>query len=77
LDYSALKTLARNSIHYSFLKGNSLWKDSSYRQTRVCNDADFPVAGEACQRFLNTHDKARVEWKLEKQFKVFEQGGWQ
>lgn len=77
LDYSALKTLARNSIHYSFLKGNSLWKDSSYRQTRVCNDADFPIAGEACQRFLNTHDKARVEWKLEKQFKVFEQGGWQ
>ncbi len=72
LDYSALKVLARNSIHYSFLTGGSLWTDSSYRQMQACGDGDFPVANDACQRFLNTHDKARVEWKLEKQFRAFE-----
>ncbi len=76
LDYPALKTLARNSIRYSFLTGESLWTDSSYRQMHACDESDFPVARATCQHFLNTHDKARVEWKLEKQFKVFEQGGW-
>ena len=72
LDYPALKTVARNSIHYSFLAGESLWADSSYRAMKTCDHHDFPVAQSTCQHFLDTHDKARVEWKLEQQFRAFE-----
>ncbi len=76
LGYPELKVLARNSIHYAFLSGNSLWSDNSYRQMKTCGNADFLEATSACKQFLNANDKARVEWKLEQQFRVFEKGGW-
>lgn len=76
LGYPELKTLARNSVHYSFLRGDSLWADPAYRQMQSCSNADFPAAGAACQRFLDGNDKAKQEWRLEKQFRAFENGGW-
>lgn len=76
LGYPELKTLARNSVHYAFLSGSSLWGDQSYRQMKTCGDADFPEARPACKQFLDANDKARVEWKLEQQFRTFEKGGW-
>lgn len=77
LSYPDLKTLARNSIHYSFLKGASLWPTRGYRQMQpVCNKADIAEPDASCQQFLKANDKAAVEWRLEKQFRTFENGSW-
>jgi adenosine deaminase/adenosine deaminase CECR1 len=77
LSYPDLKTLARNSIHYAFLKGESLWANPSYGQLKpACHNADFAQVSASCQQFLEANDKAEAEWKLEKQFRVFENGAW-
>lgn len=77
LSYPELKTLARNSIHYAFLRGESLWADQAYRQMKpACTSTDFAQASAACQQFLDANDKAEVEWQLEKQFRSFEGGSW-
>lgn len=77
LSYPDLKTLARNSIHYAFLKGESLWTNPTYRQMQpVCNKADVAELSASCQQFLNANDRAKVEWTLEKQFLAFENGSW-
>ncbi|WGZ95316.1 MAG: hypothetical protein QJT81_04845 [Candidatus Thiothrix putei] len=77
LSYPDLKTLARNSIHYAFLKGESLWANPTYRQMQpACNKVDVAELSASCQQFLNANDKAKVEWTLEKQFRAFENGSW-
>lgn len=77
LSYPDLKTLARNSIHYAFLKGQSLWASPAYSQMQpACRNSDFAKPGASCQQFLDANDKAEVEWKLEQQFRAFENGAW-
>lgn len=73
--YLTLKQLARNSIHYSFLPGASLWQDAYYRHP-VCVCQNSLRTGHlslSCQRFLDRNEKADSEWKLEQQFSDFEQ----
>ena len=77
LSYPDLKTLARNSIHYSFLRGDSLWTDATYRNKQAaCRGGDTDKNSETCQQFLKANDKAKVEWQLEQQFNQFENNGW-
>lgn len=77
LSYPDLKTLARNSIHYAFLDGASLWSNPTYRQMQTaCNKADLAKPSASCQQFLDANDKAKVEWTLERQFRAFENGNW-
>jgi adenosine deaminase len=61
LSYADLKRLARQSLEYSFLPGKSL------SDAHVC-----AAASPACEKFLEANERARVQWKLEQQFAVFE-----
>lgn len=73
--YPTLKTFARNSIFYSFLPGHNLWLDDQYRTiVPACANNAFnanPIS-ERCQKFLNSNEKAHLQWTLEKQFLLFE-----
>jgi hypothetical protein len=73
LSYGDLKTLVRNSLEYSFLPGRSLWDATApYRLDPAC------VRGEtaACTSLLNDSEKARLQWRLEGEFKAFEATAW-
>jgi adenosine deaminase/adenosine deaminase CECR1 len=77
LSYPELKTLARNSIRYSFLAGENLWTDGSYRQLNpACQQATADNIKDSCKRFLDKNDKAKIQWKLEEQFNAFENSEW-
>ena len=67
LRYQHLKELSRNSLTYSFLPGNSLWKmddcvglKEGSQPTKACMDQ---IAGS---------EKAQLQWKLEQAYRVFE-----
>jgi hypothetical protein len=68
LTYDDLETLARNSLEYSFLAGDSLWASASpYVLAPPCAEAE-PTAPEppaACRTLLAASDKAREQWRLE------------
>jgi adenosine deaminase len=75
LTYPDLKEIARNSIEYSFLPGDSLWRDHDYRQpqpacaTSLTGDRD---ADTACAALLAASPKAQQQWRLEERFHRFE-----
>ena len=75
LGYGQLKTMARNSLQYAFLSGASLWVDPK-RFTPVNQCAKDILIGSsisnACKQFLAASEKARLKWKLEEEFKSFE-----
>jgi adenosine deaminase len=73
--YADLKKMARASLTYSFLPGESLWRNTQTVQKTAACAADRPKPGEpsaACGRFLSANEKARAEWELEKAFAEFE-----
>ncbi len=75
LSYPELKKFARASLEYSFLPGESLWKDSSKYMRAVACGSDNPAAAKTspqCSRLLESSEKARQEWALEKAFSEFE-----
>jgi hypothetical protein len=75
LGYAQLKTMARNSLHFAFLPGPSLWSDSRKFVTVSQCQNDQPTGGpvsNACKQFLASSEKARLQWKLEEEFKSFE-----
>jgi adenosine deaminase len=68
LGYAALKRAARNSLHYSFLEGSSLWTDGSYKTVvKACR-----TEGAACTSYLDANPKARQQWHHEKRLREFE-----
>jgi hypothetical protein len=69
LGYPQLKTMARNSVQFAFLPGPSLWADSKKFITIAACKNDL---SNACKQFLATSEKARLQWKLEEEFKSFE-----
>jgi adenosine deaminase len=73
LGYRDMKQLARNSLTYSFLPGQSLWKPgASPERVSVCaGDAGGQPAPD-CQAFLDASEKARMQWALERAFDQFE-----
>ncbi|HYC89282.1 MAG TPA: adenosine deaminase [Thermoanaerobaculia bacterium] len=62
MTYADLKRFARNSIEYSFLEGMSLWS------TEACRDE----SSAACRTFLEGSAKARVQMRLERRLREFE-----
>ncbi|WP_445619710.1 adenosine deaminase family protein [Kushneria sp. Sum13] len=75
LDYPALKQMARNSLEYSFLTGESLWAQGKTGETRVaaCQDATLDAAPEGdCGRLIEQSDRARLQWQLEQHLAAFE-----
>ena len=75
LSYLDLKGMARQSLEHSFLLGASLWENAhQFRSVTACGvDAarnSRPSTG--CQKFLDSSEKARLEWQLEEDFAKFE-----
>lgn len=78
LTYLQLKKMARTSLEHSFLPGASLWRDGTDFVVSQCVK-DVAGAGPrsvACDRFLQSSEKARLQWTLEKQFADFEARSW-
>jgi adenosine deaminase len=75
LDYVQLKTMARNSLTYSFIDGQSLWSEArKFAPVPQCarDLGAMKSSADACRQFLGGSEKARLQWKLEEQFKAFE-----
>ena len=75
LGYVQLKMMARNSLQYAFLSGSSLWTDAK-RFTPVAQCVkDVPGKSSmstGCRQYLSASDKASLQWKLEEEFRAFE-----
>jgi adenosine deaminase len=80
LDYATLKHMVRDSLEHSFLPGASLWTTSPaagpehFTMISTCSHEALrpePFSG-ACRRFLDSSDRARIEWKEEVEFSRFE-----
>lgn len=75
LGYRQLKAMARNSLQYSFLPGASLWADAGrFVPAPPCAravSAGGPMTS-ACRQFLDSSEKARLQWKLEEEFRGLE-----
>jgi adenosine deaminase len=78
LGYVELKTLARNSLEYAFLPGDSLWRATApFAPHEVCTGAlGGTDPAPSCRDFLAQSEKARAQWRLEAEFAAFEAMGW-
>lgn len=75
LGYLQLKNMARNSLQFAFIAGDSLWSDSHrfVPVTRCAKDLGaLKPTSSGCREFLDKSEKARLQWKLEEQFMAFE-----
>jgi hypothetical protein len=75
LGYLQLKTMARNSLHYAFIAGESLWSDRrKFVPVVPCarDVEEMKVNSNSCKQFLAGNEKARLQWQLEQDFNVFE-----
>jgi adenosine deaminase len=70
ISYKDLKRMARNSLEHSFLPGASLWSDA--KNFRVVSQCAGMKAAAACQKFLDGSERAREQWKLERELDRFE-----
>ncbi len=79
LSYSELKRMARTSLEHAFIAGGSLWSDGkTFVPVKDCGSAlTGGTASAACQALLDSSDKARLQLKLEQQFREFEGKKWQ
>jgi len=67
--------MARTSLEHAFIGGASLWRDGkTFAVVKECAGVTQPSA--ACQRFLDGSEKARLQWKLEREFGQFEASAW-
>ncbi len=79
LSYADLKRMARASLEHSFIPGDSLWSGGSgSRHPAPCSKAetsgknsDDRVSAK-CRQFIQTSERARVQWQLETAFAAFE-----
>jgi adenosine deaminase len=74
LKYQDLKKFARNSLEYSFLPGESLWKSrKSYEMKSECAGVEsMSNSRPACEQLLKNNPKAEAELKLELTLDEFE-----
>ena len=69
LSYEQLKQIARNSLEYSFVEGESLFTNHDYDQVASqCDHEDSAL----CSSFLAGNTKARLQRQLEQRFRDFE-----
>jgi adenosine deaminase len=68
LSYFTLKQMARNSLTYSFLPGDSLWTSATCQDQALGGDHPSP----ACRHLLDSSTKAAAQWELERRLHAFE-----
>jgi adenosine deaminase len=75
LSYAELKRMARTSLEHAFISGGSLWSEgTTFTPIRDCAAAlSASTPSPACQKFLDSSEKARLQLKLEQQFRQFEE----
>ena len=76
LGYLQLKTLARNSLQYAFIAGESLWSDGrKFTPVAQCaRDVEDMKLSNSCRQFVAGSEKARLQWQLEQDLDAFERG---
>ncbi|HET6977489.1 MAG TPA: hypothetical protein VFI24_14255 [Pyrinomonadaceae bacterium] len=75
LGYVQLKTMARTSLQYAFIGGQSLWSDArKFVPVSQCGrDVEtIKLTSNSCREFLNGSEKAKLQWQLEQDFNAFE-----
>jgi adenosine deaminase len=75
LSYIDLKKFARAGLAFSFLPGESIWKDSATGVRASACATDKPSSAKpsaGCVALLAASEKAQQEWALEKAFSQFE-----
>jgi hypothetical protein len=76
LGYLQLKRMARTSLQYAFISGVSLWSNTkdTFEMVPQCRPADLENKNlpSICQEFLDSSERASLQWKLEKAFRSFE-----
>jgi hypothetical protein len=74
LKYQDLKKFARASLEYSFLPGESLWKNKkSYEMKSACAGVESMSSSRpACEQLFKNNPKAEAELKLELTLDEFE-----
>jgi len=75
LGYLQLKTMARTSLQFAFISGAGLWSDAhKFTPVAQCvtDVAALKVASPDCQKFMDGSEKAKLQWRLEEQFRAFE-----
>jgi adenosine deaminase len=76
LTYADLKQMVRTSIEHSFLAGASLWRDRDRFSRPVVSCAQDTLGtahpSQACAGFLQSSERARQQWELERRFREFE-----
>jgi adenosine deaminase len=75
LGYLQLKTMARNSLQYAFIAGESLWSDGrKFAPVAQCarDVEEMKLTSNSCRQFLGGSEKSRLQWQLEEDFNAFE-----
>jgi len=75
LGYIQLKTMARTSLQYAFIAGESLWSNSrTFVPVAQCarDVEDMKLVSDTCRQFLASSEKGRLQWQLEQDFDTFE-----
>ena len=75
LGYMQLKTMARNSLQYAFIAGESLWSDGrKFVPAGKCarDVAEQKLSTDGCRQFVAANEKAKLQWQLEQDFNAFE-----
>jgi hypothetical protein len=71
LKYTDLKRMARHSLEYAFLSGESLWADAArFRRATPCagDRAEEAQVSAICRQLLERSQRARLQWDLERAF---------
>jgi len=76
IKYKDFKKFVRNSIEYSFLQGRSIWASKGDYSKLVAECSRCSLGSKnpdaKCKAFLDSSEKARIEWKLEGDLAAFE-----
>lgn len=74
LSYPVIKQIVRNSLEFSFLPGQSLWTDSTYKNAVAPCSAGrrSEKPSSTCENFLAHSERARLQWNLEAELDRFE-----
>ncbi len=76
LRYADLKQMVRTSLEHAFLPGDSLWRESDTFTQPVAACSRDTLGSKsptsACAAFLQSSEKARQQWDLERRFRDLE-----
>jgi adenosine deaminase len=77
LTYADLKQMVRTGLEHNFLPGASLWRErDTFTHAAACaaDSLGGTKLSPGCSGFLDSNEKAKEQWELERRFKEFEAG---